>query len=133
MGKVLMMDAAQTKLRADFFANENLMIVSGTSCLPVIAPDSGDYFFVSVVRPATGCNGVYKEVVKVVNTNGDKFGIQRTNDQCYRVNMDFRMGDMVYYEPNSPQMVAASLKDGVKTREYSVSGNGAICYEQLTV
>lgn len=127
MGKVLLTDAAQTKLRADFYANESMIIVAGTTCFPPIEPDSGDYFFVTIVRPATGCNGVYKEVVKVVNTQGDKWGIERTNDQCYRLQMDFRMGDMVYYEPNTAQMITGAIKDGVKTRELEVMGTCTPC------
>lgn len=127
MGKVLVSDPAQTKLRADFYANENLIIVAGTTCFPSVQPDSGDYFFVTLVRPATGCNGVYKEVLKVVNTNGDKWGVERTNDQCYRLQMDFRMGDLVYYEPATAQMLASAIKDGVKTREICAAGTDNPC------
>lgn len=135
MGKVLFGDAAQTKLRADLYANEGLMIVAGTACFPKVLPDSGDYFFVSIVRPATGCNGVYKELVKVVNTNGDKWGIERVQDQCYRLAMDFRMGDMVYFEPHVPQMVFGALVDGAALGDREVAGNGScgdVTFQQLT-
>ncbi|QTR47458.1 hypothetical protein J9253_05865 [Thiothrix litoralis] len=135
MGKVLFGDAAQTKLRADLYANEGLMIVAGTACFPTVKPDSGDYFFVAIVRPATGCNGVYKEIVKVVNTDGDKWGIQRVQDQCYRLAMDFRMGDMVYFEPNISQMIFNALSDGAKLGGREVAGGNScegMAFQQLT-
>jgi hypothetical protein len=120
MNQVLMSDAAQTKLRADLYANEDLMHVAGVTCFPKIDKGSGDYFFVAIVRPATHCTGVYREVVKVVGTEGNTWQIERVNEQCYRLNMDFRMGDMVYFEPHSPQMLAYAVRDGVR-----FSANGA--------
>ena len=114
MAKVLLGSDAQTKLQADFYANDGLMHVGSTACFPVISPDSGDVFFVKLVRPATDCSGHYQEVVKVTATDGALWTVERNQSQCYRVSMDFRMGDMVYYTASLANQIHAAIVGGAK-------------------
>lgn len=107
MGKVLFGDSAQAKLAADFYANDGQLMVNSTSCFPVIAENSGDCFYIYIVRPADNCSpGVLKEVIKVTATNGRVWQIERVLNQCVRAMIDFRMGDAVYYDPCIGQALA---------------------------
>ena len=114
MAKVLLGSDAQTKLHADFYASDSVMRVGSTSCFPIIEPNSGDVFFVKLVRPATDCHGHYQEVVKVVATDGAIWTVERNQAQCYRVAMDFRMGDMIYYSASLANQIHAAIVGGAK-------------------
>ena len=131
MPKVLFGDPAQTKLAFNFFANESQLIVAGTTCFPVIAENSGDSFYVYLVRPATQCAGVYKEVVKVVSTDKNIWKIERVSNQCGKSGMDFFSGDTVYYDPCLGQALDAAFAGQAQTTIETYTSHSAQCGERI--